>query len=301
MSPRELRRVAGRDLWALIRAAGAPLRSGWVLTTLPSPTVAHASLRLTLADGRTVKGRRVERPDQAARMAAIVAGLDPRAFPRILARRGAALLEEWVDGRRLPARPGLDVIERAGALLAAVHRTPPPAGLGVHGPPDPPRRLALLLRQADELERRGALSAALARQARAVAEAAAPRTCATGVIHRDFCAENLVLDRAGRLHVVDNETLQIGAYDFDLARTWYRWPLGPRGRAAFLCGYQRRRSLRSYLAHFPFWAVGVLVDTALYRVRAGTAHPEVPLRRLRALVRDHGDAAPLRRRTGRHA
>jgi hypothetical protein len=29
----------------------------------------------------------------------------------------------------------------------------------------------------------------------------------------------------GRLRVVDNEALSVGACDYDLARTWHRWPM----------------------------------------------------------------------------
>jgi glycosyltransferase involved in cell wall biosynthesis len=48
----------------------------------------------------------------------------------------------------------------------------------------------------------------------------------------------------------DNELMQIGALDFDLAR--YRWPMTDRHATAFLEGYARHHSPESYLAHFPF-------------------------------------------------
>ena len=86
------------------------------------------------------------------------------------------------------------------------------------------------------------------------------------MIHRDYCAENLLLAPSGRIHVVDNESIDVGPLDYDLARTWYRWPMGPRQRAAYWKGYARYRDPGSFSSSFAFWAVKVLVESSLFRL-----------------------------------
>src|SRR5262249_50894963 len=106
----------------------------------------------------------------------------------------------------------------------------------------------------------------------------------TGIIHRDFCGENLVLDPLGTPHIVDNGTLTVDAYHFDLARTWYRWPMTSAERRAFEAGYAACGDLASYRAHFPFWAVAVLVEAALFRHYAKTRGRRIPIQRLIELL-----------------
>lgn len=278
MSVGATRARLGADLWALVQGLGAPLLSASVLTSLPSPLRSHASFRLRFGDGRILKGRRVETSAQAERMEALVSRLDRRHFPRVIARRGAAVLEEWVEGRRVTSRrPGTRVLRSAGEILGAVHALDVPAGDGV---PSPRRRLEIVAEQSAALRAEGAITADALDRVVEVAHAWVPGEATRGVIHRDFCAENLVRSAAGRLRAIDNETVQPGVHDFDLARTWYRWPMTPAEQAAFLGGYRRHRDPAAYLSHAPFWIVAVLVDTALFRIRAGTAEPDKPLRRL---------------------
>jgi thiamine kinase-like enzyme len=60
---------------------------------------------------------------------------------------------------------------------------------------------------------------------------------AAGVIHRDLCPENMVRQPSGALCVIDVESAGIGARAYDLARTWYRWPMTPEHRAALFTAY----------------------------------------------------------------
>ena len=275
----------GADLWALVAGLDAPLVAARILTSLPSPVMTHASFRLRLANGRTVKGRRVETPDQAQRIAELLPRLGSRHFPRVLARHGCALLETWIPGTALArVAVGARVYRRCGRILGSIHITRPPDRM-VTWPRSVVHLLATAERQLAQLEGLGALSPASARRALRHLRDAVPDDITVGIIHRDFCAENIVLTPTRSLHVVDNETIRIDAPEWDLARTWYRWPMTPPQREAFLTGYRSRRDPTSFVRHFPFWSIAALVDTALFRLRARTPAAALPVRRLAALLR----------------
>jgi hypothetical protein len=44
----------------------------------------------------------------------------------------------------------------------------------------------------------------------------------------------MVVDGAGRLHVIDNERMRVDALGFDVGRCWYRWSL-PKRRGRHSC------------------------------------------------------------------
>ncbi len=115
---------------------------------------------------------------------------------------------------------------------------------------------------------------------------APPPTVAHGIVHRDLCADNLVVRASGKLCPVNNETLAVNAYAYDLGRTWYRWPMRPDQRAAYFEGYRRYRSPADFWAHSRYWTTLVLVESAGWHLRLGTAGAAVPLRRLHELLRD---------------
>src|SRR5689334_17694078 len=80
--------------------------------------------RLALADGRVLKGRRLDSPADADRIRTVVARLDRPELPRIVGHRGAALLEEWVVGEPASqSRADVAFIERCGGILGAIHTT----------------------------------------------------------------------------------------------------------------------------------------------------------------------------------
>jgi hypothetical protein len=96
--------------------------------------------------------------------------------------------------------------------------------------------------------------------------------------------------------VVDNESLLVYACDYDLARTWYRWPMTRVQRQAFLAGYRRYRDPGLAAARATYWTILVLVDAALFRLRAGAPDAGRPLGRLGTLGRGaSGRVAPARR------
>jgi aminoglycoside phosphotransferase (APT) family kinase protein len=272
--------VLGPDLFALTRGRGVPLAKIEAITTLPSPVRKRGAFALHFADGTRLKGRRFEtsaRADAVARLRDVLGA----GFARLLARRGDAMLLEWVDGPSVaslaPVPPSL--LRRCGQALGAFHALPPEAlpeapALGVDGLSEKLEREAALLRGA------GLLDAALARRALADAEAHRPGEASVGAIHKDFCPENLVLAPGGDPVCVDEATLAVGPHDLDLARTWYRWPMRREERACFAQGYREHRSPASFERHFRFWATCVLIGSAAIRHRARTERVREPLERL---------------------
>lgn len=276
--------LLGDDLWALAGGVPAGLIEVVPLTTLPSPQSDRASFRLRFADGRILKGCRFEFEGDVRRVAALLPLLDPRFFPRLVASRGAAALLEWADGEPLRAEQCQEgLMEELGALHARLHDVAPPTLAGEEGSGTAgwPGRLARYL---DELVALASIDQATRDRARALAWTGVPRRFPRGLVHKDFCRENMVVSRDGRVQVVDNETLAADCSDYDLARTWHRWPMESRQAEDYLRGYRRHRSVRTLERDFPFWAVAVLAESALFRLRRGIEAAALPLARLRALL-----------------
>jgi Ser/Thr protein kinase RdoA (MazF antagonist) len=281
---RELPENVGRDLWSLVESRGGGLREAACLSgTLHSQ---RATFRLAFTDGLVVKGRRCETEAQAERVQRLGARLDPRHFPRVLARNGAALFTEWIPGRPLtPDDLTVSRLRACGEILAGVHRGLISDEERVAGRVEADTWRRRLIDGLEALARCGALARSDQTAAAALAERFAPPPPALHLIHGDFCARNIVLDQGATLRVVDNENLTVGPAEYDLARTWYLWPMDPAERAAFADGYGLSEPLARFTAHLAFWAVLVLVESARFRLRHPTRAPAVPLGRLRSLLR----------------
>ena len=83
--------------------------------------------------------------------------------------------------------------------------------------------------------------------------------------------------------VIDNEGLSVDAPEFDLARTWYRWPMTARQQRVYAEGYGIHDHSARFETHFLHWALMAVLDSAAYRIRAHPASARVPLDRLAAL------------------
>jgi len=271
------------DLQVLVSEVAVPLVGALLVTTLPSPRVDRACWRLTFADGRVLKGRYVETVEQADRLEALTRRLDHRSFPPVLSRYRRALLTAWVDGTPLDRRRwSTAMLGACGAVHGAVHRTrveSRPAWYRRHG--DWHARLESRLR--DLVDAR-VIEAVEARRAETLAGRFAPEAAASGLCHGDFCAENIIVDGHARPVVVDNDSIAVDAYGYDLARTWHRWPMTEAQSHAYMAGYGPAGHLAEVEAHFVHWAAVVLVEAAAFRVQVGLDGADVPLRRLHALL-----------------
>ena len=274
----------GRDLRGLVESRGIPLQDATRISGAPGAV--RATFRLEFADGRVLKGRRCQTSSQAAQLERLGRLLDPRYFPRVLARHGPALLTEWVAGRPLmPSDLTAARLRACGAILAEVHRTP----IAHHERAAASSSILSWRRNLMDglatLTRCGALRLGEQETVAALAAQSTPLRHTLCLTHGDFCAQNIVLDQLAELHVVDNENLGVQPAEYDLARTWYLWPMTAVERAAFVAGYALEEPLAGFTAHFDFWATVVLVESARFRLRHGTADPGVPIRRLRSLIR----------------
>lgn len=271
-TPKQTADLLPSQLRDLIAKRNLDVRSQQQVTTLVSDRVGRGSWRLDLADGRVVKARLVESADSAARLHALsplVAGLP---FSRVLAHHDRALIEEWLPGQPLGSQSADEAIaEQAGAILGRLHEIEVDAHRIENAPPMA-SRLRRLERCTMALVDGGALEARRARAALERARALAPACPPMGLVHQDYCAENLV--QAGKeLYVVDNESFEIGPFDGDLARTWHRWP--DLDRAAFLRGYERFRLAQDFRDHLEYWRIETALRAAAFRLAIGSSTVQI--------------------------
>lgn len=268
-------RLPDGDVAALVASTGSvPVTVLRLGTPLPI-TGARGIWRVDLADGRTVKVRRVASPQRAAilsRIAPLTGGLPVAAT---LARLGDAMLEEWIEG------PALDEIEldralaeELGSMLGRISVAG--GGNALLGPPR--RSVASLLTKLDEafgtLVAAGLVDAGGAKRLTAKARANAPGKLPAGLVHLDFQARNVVLGNRGPT-LVDNELFDIGILDLDLARTWCLWPMSAAAQSAFLRGYARHRPVKEFLLHELFWAIHTVTCAVAYRQAFGLEHGDL--------------------------
>jgi len=266
-----------------LERAGLRARAARPLSTIAPERSGRSVFRIDLDEGPPLKARRLEDEATASRLFAIRREL-PAAFAPALARHGRVLLEEWLEGDVIgDVCPSPATLAAAGALLGRLHARTKLLGEALHER-CPTRewreRSETGLR---ELVAAGALAAPAADATRAALEQLDPGSAIFGLIHSDFCGENLLVDPAGRLRVIDNERLRVDALGFDLARSWYRWPL-PRP------AWERLREARAAALRFreperdfAFWQRVVLLRSASLRLRIDPARAQVPLERLREL------------------
>ena len=248
MSETHLRRLLGEDLLELVRAQPSGLRRVDEITGLPAAGRTHASFRLRFADGSSRKARLVERDTRpTVSRSSCPASADPGCPGSSRSAAGPSSKSGLrVRGFQPPVRIAGSLAPAGHCSASCTRPTPPVAA-------DPAPTLATLERHARELCDRGSLAPATCAAALRAACAAEPSTPApVAVIHRDFCAENLVIDRRGRVHAIDNETLRVGPCDLDLARTWYRWPMDHASWSASCARVRRHRAVGAFRAHFDF-------------------------------------------------
>lgn len=283
----DLERALDGDLVAALGALGVSPAAATPVSGEGYPGYRPAAYRIETLEGRVLKGRLFNKPANAELAEQVAAALPARIVPAALARSGRALITEWVDG---PRPEGVhcttSVLRHCGEVQAFVHRQPIPER-------EAERRARRLQAHSNSLRERidlliaaAVLDADEGTRAGKTALSHVPSAPVLGFILGDFCPENSIVRDSGEVCFVDHETLAIDYCDYDLARTWYRWPMTPAQRSAFFAGYDAKRSVQPFLSHFPFWAIAVLVGSAWYRHRRHEEASAIPLARLRALLAD---------------
>jgi Ser/Thr protein kinase RdoA (MazF antagonist) len=208
----------------------------------------------------------------------------PDGFTSVIARHGRVLIEDWIDGEALPDVPRPHHLAAAGALLAELHAKPRLGDRKLHGVCSTAHQHQLAQNRLRIVVAAGALRAEEAARLERALELWDPLRATVGLVHLDFCGENMVIDREGRLRVVDNERVRVDAPGYDLARTWYRWALPAREWDAFCLAYTARLPFPSSLDSLRFWKIAAVILSAELRLHAYPEKAGVPIDCLRALA-----------------
>lgn len=283
------------DLRELVRTAGLDIAEFVEIGPVRGAPYGKHTYRLRLGDGGSLKGRTCHSSRRAARYARLSRRLDPHRFPRVVSRSGNALLEEWVEGRPLTTAEWTNErVRECGEILGRLHRND-------RRPPPRWRTPALELRRLQDriggLVEAGALTRHEADWLCAAAEASLPPRIDWGLVHGDFCAANIVIRPSGTLAVVDNESLDLGALDGDLARTWYRWPQDHEQRRVFAEGVERHRCTDGFRASRTYWIIRELTGSARFWLQADPSLKR-PLEELRSFARSATAVASFWERAG---
>jgi len=279
------RTIVGDDIVSLLKTLGVTPIAAEPITTLPSRVLYRATFRIILADGRIVKARRMKRVQEVQRFTRVLRAASHDRLPFILASSGKVVVEEWVEGTPLfKLRLSPRRLEQAADLLGSLHATKSLEGRSLLRSRSTGIIRRRVERQLKSVEHRGAISSAERKQLVAVLDAFAPERAVVGLTHNDLCAENLVEDRSGRLYAIDNERMKLDFLEFDLARTWYRWAMPDHDWNRFLRRYESWSPL-SISHSTPFWRIAAVAKSADIRTSHRTRDSEVPLRKLREIIR----------------
>ena len=247
------------DLFELVSDLGGEIACLEEITRLVSPRQVKASFKLRLKDGRTFKARLYPSEEKRRRVHGLLPLIEDLPFARMIAARGRATLEEWVEGDPLHAANVTQAQSgRAGELLGLLHtRSGLPEGADA-GDAELHRQMAKIEAHLSAISRVAPEQSGMCETIAGIARGNCPEAIETGLIHADYCAENIIVNDDGIMVVVDNELLRVGALDFDLARCWCRWPMKQSQRRAFISGYERYRQMERFVAHRYFWAIRAL-------------------------------------------
>ena len=216
----------GPDLQVLKQHLGGAVETAEELTRITSPGLEKASFKLTLEDGRRFKLRRFNSAGDWSSVVLLAPLLNKLAFSRLVFAHGMAAIEQWVPGKPLAAGAvSQDQLTRAGEILGQVHGTELRSSVRPASPVDVDSYLEGIAAHLAALEEHCVLDSGAARKLREMASHARPDRIDTGLIHGDFCAENMVVTDREDIVVVDNESLRVGELDYDIARSWARWPM----------------------------------------------------------------------------
>jgi Ser/Thr protein kinase RdoA (MazF antagonist) len=275
----------GEDLFDLVKDLKSSLIGITDISKLSSSLQDRACYRLECADKTVLKGRRFDAAHRAQRTARYLGLMKNGPFPKVIAARGRALLLEWIHGlpvSHMETQP--EILKQIGMLQGWLHKCDdsPMRQFGAQAHQD---LLFKTRKRISYLAGRKALTAEEAEFLVEIAVQEAPLHYEVGMIHKDLSPDNVVLKPSlGKIYVIDNETLGLGPYDFDLARTWHRWPMNPIQREAFYYGYEKYRCLDSFHRNFLFWAIAALVTSAYSRLRTEKPGWSLSIRKLRSLL-----------------
>jgi aminoglycoside phosphotransferase (APT) family kinase protein len=232
--------------------------------------------RITSADGRVVKARRLQGRIKPARAAALAAAVGDPCIPSPLTVAGRVTIEAWVEGTPLSEQRLCNAhVDSAADLLGRLHAHPAVPGFGTPGHRNVRVLVARVERQLDALTAAAALSRVDRGRLLEVVRDGLPDRAAWGLTHGDLCPSNLVITPAGGLVSVDNEGITFNFLDFDVARTWCRWPMPARSWTRFVRRYASWGRSAFELGSARAWYTAAAVKRAHRWHRTRQSDPDV--------------------------
>jgi thiamine kinase-like enzyme len=274
--------LLGKEILAALEQAGIRVRSFVRISKLNSAYTSRDAYRID-HDRGTVKARRLEDETTACKLAMFGSEL-PDAFAPILFRHGRVLIEDWIDGDALPDIPEPHHLATAGAILGELHARSAIAHHTLHEMRSTADHLLATQKCLRILLTTRLLGEEDAVRLERALQRLDPLQDTYGLIHLDFCGENMVIDRAGRLRVVDNDRMRLDLLGYDLGRTWCRWSLPAPEWDSFCLAYTSRQPFPNPLGSLHFWKIVAAARSAELRMRLYPERIDVPLRCLRALA-----------------
>ncbi len=275
--------ILGDDIVSVLETVGLSPKAVEPITALPSLASRRATFRITLADGRLVKVRRMKGAAEARRFTSTMRAVSHDRLPNILAASGRVVVEEWVNGTSLSKLPlSQHRLEQAADLLGSLHATTSLDGQRLLESQSTGAIRRRVERQLASVENKGAITRTERQQLLEMLDAFAPKRAIVGLTHNDLCAENLVEDGEGRLHAIDNENMKLSFLEFDIARTWYRWSLSEADWKSFLRRYEKW-SAAPIAQSTTFWRIAAVAKSADLRAQR-TPNSDVPIGKLREII-----------------
>lgn len=271
-----------KDLATLLAKLGHNAEVAEVITKR-SGLQDRLTLRLVLDDGSLLKARWLASKEHAEswnRLRELI-GNSPY-LARLLHREGSILLEEWVEGNALAmVDVPDDQLVAASAVLAQLHSLEVPEG----GVASCALEMQWIQELLGSLVARAGLSAAQAGHLEDKMRRTLPKQTIRGLIHYDFCGENLVAHPLRGVVSIDHEWLCMHSLDFDLARAVHRWNLTGRSREVFLEGY-RSSGGRAGQEQLDWWLLANDIFAAEVRIRRNWADAPDTVRRLMTQIEE---------------
>lgn len=254
-----------KDLADLVELLGRRVEQAQPITAR-SGQQDRLTLRLALDDGSLLKARWLMTNEHAENWHRLRRLIGNKSYlANLFQREGSLVLEEWIEGDSLamvdvPA----DELVAASEVLAQLHNLEVPES----GAASSAREMQWIQKLLGSLVARSGLSAAQATQIEEKMRRTLPQQTTRGLIHYDFCGENLVLHESRGVVSVDHEWLCVHSLEFDLARAVYRWNLTGKSLANFLDGY-RRAGGPAREEQLDWWLLANKIFAAEVRVRRG--------------------------------
>jgi thiamine kinase-like enzyme len=272
------------EVAAALDRAGVRIRAFRQISRMQVLDGNRVAYRIDLDSGRTIKARRVQ-SERIARQIFNIRRELPYAFAPAFYCYGAVLIEDWINGEDLDNEYLTDeLLHCAATLLAYLHTMPDVAGHPVQEVRSTALWRVKTLEDLKEILAFGGINAKEELLLSQALERFDPEFAMFGLVHTDFCGENMLVDRDGLLRVIDNEHFGVDALGYDLARTWYRWWLPVHAWERFRSAYIAQVPFADSLKAFNFWSIVAVVRSTVLRLRKDRTRLHVPLERLRQMA-----------------